>query len=107
MLNVLIFHFPLQLKRWERKKCKPNSLPVLHKMHVRIGDTVQVIAGREKGKVGEVTCLFKHNSTVIVKDLNLKSKHKKGTDDEPGEIVMVSKISIELVFGPHMMLCIY
>ena len=76
-------------------------------MHVRIGDTVQVIAGREKGKVGEVTRLFKHNSTVIVKDLNLKSKHKKGTDDEPGEIVMVSKISIELVFGPHMMLCIY
>jgi hypothetical protein len=34
-----------------------------------------------------------------VKDLNLKSKHKKGTDDKPGEIVMVSKISIELVFG--------
>ncbi|KAF8687385.1 hypothetical protein HU200_043074 [Digitaria exilis] len=78
-----------ELKRWERKKCKPNSLPVLHKMHVRIGDTVQVIAGREKGKVGEVTRLFKHNSTVIVKDLNLKSKHKKGTDDEPGEIVMI------------------
>jgi large subunit ribosomal protein L24 len=107
MLNALKFHFPLQLKRWERKKCKPNSLPVLHKMHVRIGDTVQVIAGREKGKVGEVTRLFKHNSTVIVKDLNLKSKHKKGTDDEPGEIVMVSKISIQLVFGPLMMLCIY
>jgi large subunit ribosomal protein L24 len=98
MLNALKFHFPLQLKRWERKKCKPNSLPVLHKMHVRIGDTVQVIAGREKGKVGEVTRLFKHNSTVIVKDLNLKSKHKKGTDDEPGEIVMVSKTSIELFF---------
>ncbi|XP_062229611.1 large ribosomal subunit protein uL24c-like [Phragmites australis] len=79
----------MRLKRWERKKCKPNSLPVLHKMHVRIGDTVQVIAGREKGKVGEITRLFKHNSTVIVKDLNLKSKHKKGTDDEPGEIVMI------------------
>ncbi|GJN39145.1 hypothetical protein PR202_gb28244 [Eleusine coracana subsp. coracana] len=89
LICVLIFSIPLQLKRWERKKCKPNSLPVLHKMHVRIGDTVQVIAGREKGKVGEVTRLFKHNSTVIVKDLNLKSKHKKGTDDEPGEIVMI------------------
>ena len=90
--------FPMQLKRWERKKCKPNSLPVLHKMHVRIGDTVQVIAGREKGKVGEVTRLFKHNSTVIVKDLNLKSKHKKGTEDEPGEIVMVSIVSLETSF---------
>nr|CAB3468789.1 unnamed protein product [Digitaria exilis] len=86
---VKICPIEMRLKRWERKKCKPNSLPVLHKMHVRIGDTVQVIAGREKGKVGEVTRLFKHNSTVIVKDLNLKSKHKKGTDDEPGEIVMI------------------
>ena len=66
---------------------------MLHKMHVRVGDTVQVIAGREKGKVGEVALLYKHNSTVIVKDLNLKSKHKKGTDDEPGEIIMVSNIS--------------
>ncbi|XP_044965040.1 50S ribosomal protein L24, chloroplastic-like [Hordeum vulgare subsp. vulgare] len=80
---------PLQLKRWERKKCKPNSLTMLHKMHVRVGDTVQVIAGREKGKVGEVVRLYKHNSTVIVKDLNLNSKHKKGTEDEPGEIVMI------------------
>ncbi|KAL5200687.1 hypothetical protein ABZP36_021890 [Zizania latifolia] len=91
MIKFMVKACPIQmrLKRWERKKCKPNSLPVLHKMHVKIGDTVQVIAGREKGKVGEVTRLLKHNSTVIVKDLNLKSKHKKGTDDEPGEIVMI------------------
>uniref|UniRef100_A0A0D9WTC8 KOW domain-containing protein n=1 Tax=Leersia perrieri TaxID=77586 RepID=A0A0D9WTC8_9ORYZ len=90
-MKFMIKTCPIQmrLKRWERKKCKPNSLPVLHKMHVRIGDTVQVIAGREKGKVGEVMRLYKHNSTVLVKDLNLKSKHKKGTGDEPGEIVMI------------------
>ncbi|KAG8095127.1 hypothetical protein GUJ93_ZPchr0012g21259 [Zizania palustris] len=88
----------MRLKRWEKKKCKPNSLPVLRKMHVKIGDTVQVIAGHEKGKVGEVSRLFKHNSTVIVKDLNLKSKHKKGTDDEPGEIVMVGNVSLKASF---------
>lgn len=68
-------------------------------MHVKVDDTVQIIAGRAKGKVGEVTRLYKHNSTVIVKDMNLKSKHKKGTEDEPGEIVMVSNISIETSFG--------
>ncbi|CAN6806897.1 unnamed protein product [Brassica oleracea] len=44
-----------KLKRWERKKCKPNSLPVLHKMHVKFGDMVKVISGRDKGKIGEVT----------------------------------------------------
>ncbi|KAJ8490652.1 hypothetical protein OPV22_012373 [Ensete ventricosum] len=25
----------MRLKRWERKECKPNSLPILHKMHVK------------------------------------------------------------------------
>ncbi|KAK6946830.1 Ribosomal protein L24 [Dillenia turbinata] len=67
----------MRLKRWERKKCKPNSLPILQKMHVKIGDTVKVISGHEKGKIGEIIRIFKHNSTVILKDLNLKTKHVK------------------------------
>uniref|UniRef100_A0A0R0H8N9 KOW domain-containing protein n=1 Tax=Glycine max TaxID=3847 RepID=A0A0R0H8N9_SOYBN len=78
----------MRLKRWERKECKPNSLPILHKMHVKLGDTVQVISGRERGKVGEITKIFKHNSTVIVKDLNLKTKHVKSREEgEPGQII--------------------
>ncbi|KAG9454270.1 hypothetical protein H6P81_007174 [Aristolochia fimbriata] len=80
----------MKLKRWERKECKPNSLPVLHKMHVKLGDTVKVISGREKGKIGEVTRIFKHNSTVIVKDLNLKTKHVKSREEgEQGQIIKV------------------
>ncbi|CAN1159424.1 50S ribosomal protein L24, chloroplastic [Linum perenne] len=79
-----------QLKRWERKECKPNSLPVLHKMHVKVGDTVKLIAGDDKGKVGEITKIFRHNSTVIVKDMNLKTKHMKSKEQgEPGQIIKV------------------
>ncbi|XP_047150113.1 50S ribosomal protein L24, chloroplastic [Vigna umbellata] len=80
----------MKLKRWERKKCKPNSLPILQKMHVKLGDTVQIITGSERGKVGEITRIFKHNSTVIVKDLNLKTKHVKSREEgEPGEIIKI------------------
>ncbi|KAF6163019.1 hypothetical protein GIB67_021168 [Kingdonia uniflora] len=80
----------MRLKRWERKECKPNSLPVLQKMHVKIGDTVKIIAGNDKGKVGEVTKIFKHNSTVIVKDMKLKTKHVKSREEgEPGQIIKV------------------
>ncbi|XP_054816417.1 50S ribosomal protein L24, chloroplastic [Prosopis cineraria] len=80
----------MRLKRWERKECKPNSLPVLHKMHVKVGDTVKVISGREKGKIGEITEVFKHNSTVIVKDTNLKTKHMKSREEgEPGQIIKI------------------
>uniref|UniRef100_A0A7N0VGW3 KOW domain-containing protein n=1 Tax=Kalanchoe fedtschenkoi TaxID=63787 RepID=A0A7N0VGW3_KALFE len=78
----------MKLKRWERKDCKPNSLPVLQKMHVKIGDSVKVIAGRDKGKIGEITKIFKHNSTVVVTDINLKTKHMKSREEgEPGQIV--------------------
>jgi len=64
-------------------------------MHVKLGDTVQVISGRERGKVGEITKIFKHNSTVIVKDLNLKTKHVKSREEgEPGQIIKVVFISL-------------
>ncbi|KAM7267257.1 hypothetical protein ACFE04_009423 [Oxalis oulophora] len=80
----------LPIKRWERKECKPNSLPVLLKMHVKLGDTVKVISGREKGKIGEIVKIFKHDSTVIVKDLNLKTKHMKSKEEgEPGQIIKI------------------
>ncbi|KAJ7948508.1 50S ribosomal L24-like protein [Quillaja saponaria] len=80
----------MKLKRWERKECKPNSLPVLHKMHVKVGDTVKVISGHEKGKIGEITKIFKHNSAVIVKELNLKTKHVKSREEgEPGQIIKI------------------
>ncbi|KDO41847.1 hypothetical protein CISIN_1g029417mg [Citrus sinensis] len=80
----------VRLKRWERKECKPNSLPVLHKMHVKAGDTVKVIAGCDKGKIGEITKVFRHNSTVMVKDINLKTKHvKKREEEEQGQIIKV------------------
>ncbi|KAF8409464.1 hypothetical protein HHK36_005540 [Tetracentron sinense] len=81
---------PAQIKRWERKECKPNSLPVLQKMHVKLGDTVKIISGHEKGKIGEITKIFKHNSSVIVKDMNLKTKHVKSREEgEQGQIVKV------------------
>ncbi|XP_038988190.1 50S ribosomal protein L24, chloroplastic [Phoenix dactylifera] len=80
----------MRLQRWERKKCKPNSLPILHKMHVKVGDTVKIISGHEKGKIGEITRVFRHNSTVIVQDMNLKTKHMKSREQgEPGQIVKI------------------
>lgn len=80
----------MAIKRWERKECKPNSLPVRQRMHVKVGDTVQVIAGKDKGKVSEVTRIFTHNSTVLLRDINIKTKHVKGkAEGEAGQIVQV------------------
>ncbi|KAK6154388.1 hypothetical protein DH2020_008636 [Rehmannia glutinosa] len=79
-----------KLKRWERKECKPNSLPVIHKMHVKLGDTVKVISGKDKGKVGEVARIITHNSSIVIKDINLKTKHVKSKEEgEQGQIIKI------------------
>jgi large subunit ribosomal protein L24 len=64
-----------------------KTTPVRHKLHVKKGDTVQIIAGSEKGKVGEVLRTFPETSKVIVKGVNIKTKHVKPQQEgESGQI---------------------
>ncbi|NJO42955.1 MAG: 50S ribosomal protein L24 [Cyanobacteria bacterium CRU_2_1] len=59
-------------------------------MHVKKGDTIQVIAGKEKGKVGEILRVFPETSKVIVKGVNIKTKHiKPQQEGESGQITAV------------------
>eukprot|EP00475_Leptophrys_vorax_P041871 TRINITY_DN78970_c0_g1_i1.p1 TRINITY_DN78970_c0_g1~~TRINITY_DN78970_c0_g1_i1.p1 ORF type:complete len:194 (-),score=26.86 TRINITY_DN78970_c0_g1_i1:244-825(-) len=80
----------MAIKRWERKETKPNGKPVLQKLHVRVGDTVQVIAGKDKGKVTEVVRVITHNAHVLCRDINIKTKHVKGkAEGEQGQIIQI------------------
>jgi len=64
---------------------KPTK--VRHKVHVKKGDTVQVIAGSEKGKVGEVLRVLPEISKVVIKGVNVKTKHVKPQQEgESGQI---------------------
>ncbi|CDF58877.1 50S ribosomal protein L24 [Thermobrachium celere] len=47
------------------------------KVHVKRGDTVVVIAGKDKGKVGEVLKVIPKKNRVIVKGVNMITKHVK------------------------------
>lgn len=59
-----------------------------YKMHVKTGDTVQVIAGKDKGKVGEIVQTLPKLSKVIIKGVNIKTKHVKPQQEgESGRIV--------------------
>ncbi len=59
-----------------------------YKMHVKKGDTVQVIAGRDKGKVGEILRTLPKLSKVVVKGVNVRTKHvKPNQEGETGQIV--------------------
>jgi large subunit ribosomal protein L24 len=72
------------------KKRSKNQLPISYKMHVKTGDTVQVIAGKDKGKVGEIVQAIPTKSQVVVKGVNIKTKHVKPRQEgESGRIVTV------------------
>jgi len=47
--------------------------------HVRKGDTVAVIAGRERGKRGRVLRVFPEGGRVLVEKVNLIKKHQRPT----------------------------
>lgn len=64
-----------------------NKKQLIYKMHVRVGDQVKIISGKDKGKIGEVTKMIKKKHQVIVKGINLKIKHiKPSKENESGQI---------------------
>ncbi|NMG07969.1 50S ribosomal protein L24 [Brasilonema sp. UFV-L1] len=67
---------------------KKKEQPRFFKMHVKTGDTVQVIAGKDKGKVAEIIKTLPQESKVLVKGVNMKTKHVKPQQEgESGRIV--------------------
>ena len=51
----------------------------MQSVHVRRGDTVGVIAGREKGKRGKVLRLLTGKGRVLVEHVNMVKKHQRPT----------------------------
>lgn len=73
-------------KKWERQELTPNGKPVKVDMHVKKGDVVQVIAGDDKGAVGEVEKVLTKRGLVVVKGVNIKLRNvKPRTRDEQGQ----------------------
>lgn len=71
-------------------KSNHNSKLQHYKMHVRKGDTVQVIAGKDKAKVGEVLQVLPATSQVVVQGVNIKTKHVKPQQEgESGQITTI------------------
>jgi large subunit ribosomal protein L24 len=54
------------------------------KLHIKKGDTVEVIAGADKGTRGEVLQVFPNKNRAIVSDVKIVTKHKKPTENDPG-----------------------
>ncbi|MCR5505763.1 MAG: 50S ribosomal protein L24 [Bacilli bacterium] len=59
-------------------------------MNLVKGDTVIVIAGRDKGKTGKIQKVIPEQNRVVVENVNLRKKHRKPTQQNPdGGIVEI------------------
>lgn len=56
------------------------------KLKIKKGDQVVVIAGKDKGKKGEVTKVIPDDSRVVVSGVNQMTKHVKPTNVSAGGI---------------------
>ncbi|ASS97730.1 MULTISPECIES: 50S ribosomal protein L24 [Geobacillus] len=52
-------------------------------MHVKKGDKVQVISGKDKGKQGVILAAFPKKNRVIVEGVNIVKKHAKPSQANP------------------------
>ena len=58
------------------------------KLHVKKGDSVVVISGKDKGKKGKVLIAMPKDNKVIVEGINMSTKHKKpGKNAQQGGII--------------------
>ncbi len=54
-----------------------------HKMHVKKGDTVRVIAGKDLGKKGKILEVIPDTKRVIVEGVNVVHRHTRPTRELP------------------------
>lgn len=52
-------------------------------MHVKKGDTVMVISGKDKGKIGKILQVLVKDNRVVVEGMNIVSRHTKPSNANP------------------------
>jgi large subunit ribosomal protein L24 len=58
-----------------------------NKLKIRKGDRVKVIAGRSKGKIGDVLRVLAADQRVVVSGVNVIKRHTKPSRTESGGII--------------------
>nr|YP_010335776.1 ribosomal protein L24 [Chroothece richteriana]UNJ14182.1 ribosomal protein L24 [Chroothece richteriana] len=56
--------------------------------HVKVGDLVKVISGKEKGNIGKIIKILFKKRSIIVEGINFKTRHQKSSQEgEKGSII--------------------
>ena len=67
----------------------------MNKMHVKRGDTVAVIAGKDKGKEGKVVAAMPEVNKVIVEGVAVAKKHQKARMQGQASAIIEKEMPID------------
>ncbi len=60
----------------------------MNTLHIKKGDTVVVLSGNEKGKIGKVVEVLPARGLVVIEGVNMRKKHQKAKrDGQAGQII--------------------
>lgn len=66
------------------------------KLHVKKGDNVKVISGKDKGKEGKVLQAYPAKERVLVEGINMVKKHAKPSQANPQGGILNQEASIHV-----------
>ena len=66
------------------------------KFHVKKGDQVTVIAGKEKGKSGKIIAILADKQRVVVEGLQMIKKHTRKSQQNPNGAIVEREGSIHI-----------
>ena len=66
------------------------------RFHVKSGDEVVVIAGKEKGKRGKIVSVLTKKSRVFVEGVNIQKKHLRKSQQNPNGSIVEREGSIHV-----------
>jgi len=80
------------MKKYTKLNTRNRKYPtakkvVAVKMKIKKGDTVKLLAGKDKGKSGKVLRAFPKDRKVIVEGINVHKRHTRRIGNQSGRIV--------------------
>ena len=57
-------------------------------MKIKVNDNILVIAGKNQGKTGRVTRVYKKTDRITVEKINMRTRHVRKTQTQPGEKIV-------------------
>lgn len=73
------------------------------KLHVRTGDLIKVISGKEKNKTGKVLAVSIKEGKVVVEGVNIATKHLKPR--QQGTIGSIVQVAAPMYASKVMLMC--